>query len=59
MEENVRAVLSKLREKNVPTVLVGIALPRNLGPAYVSEFEAMYPKLAREFDIAFLPFLLE
>lgn len=59
MEENLRAILSKLREKNVPTVLVGMALPRNLGPAYVSEFEAVYPRLAREFDVPLLPFLLE
>jgi acyl-CoA thioesterase-1 len=59
MEKNVRSILSKLREKNVPTVLVGMSLPRNLGPAYVSEFEAVYPRLAREFDVPLLPFLLE
>lgn len=59
MESNVRTILSKLKEKNVKTVLVGIKIPRNLGLEYVAEFESTYPKLASEFDVPFLPFLLE
>lgn len=59
MEANLRSILAKLRDKKIPVALIGMALPRNLGPDYVSEFEAVYPRLAREFDVPFLPFLLE
>ena len=31
----------------------------NMGPEYVAEFNSIYPKLAREFDLVFLPFFLE
>jgi acyl-CoA thioesterase-1 len=40
-------------------LLVGIRLPRNLGPAYLDDFESIYPDLAKRFDVALLPFLLE
>jgi acyl-CoA thioesterase I len=40
-------------------LLVGMRLPPNYGPAYVREFEAMYPALAKQFDVALLPFFLE
>jgi acyl-CoA thioesterase-1 len=34
-------------------------MPPNLGPRYVAEFSANYTDLARRFDVALLPFLLE
>jgi acyl-CoA thioesterase-1 len=40
-------------------LLVGMRLPPNYGPAYVRDFESMYPELAEKFDVALLPFLLE
>jgi acyl-CoA thioesterase-1 len=40
-------------------LLVGMRLPPNYGPAYTAEFEALFPALAKKFDVALLPFLLE
>jgi acyl-CoA thioesterase-1 len=40
-------------------LLVGMKLPPNFGPQYTREFEANYSDLARRFDVALLPFLLE
>ena len=40
-------------------LLVGMKLPPNFGPQYVREFEDNYGVLARRFDVALLPFLLE
>ena len=40
-------------------LLLGMRMPPNLGPAYVRDFEATYPLLAKKFDVALLPFFLE
>jgi acyl-CoA thioesterase-1 len=33
--------------------------PRNLGPAYAAEYDAVFPRLAREHGVAFYPFILD
>ena len=33
--------------------------PPNAGPEYQAEFDAMYPELAREYDAALVPFVME
>ena len=40
-------------------LLVGMKLPPNFGQQYTREFEDNYGELARRFDVALLPFLLE
>jgi len=40
-------------------LLVGMRMPPNYGQAYTQEFERGYRELARRFDTALLPFLLE
>lgn len=40
-------------------LLVGMRIPPNYGPAYTAEFERGYRDLARRFDTALLPFLLQ
>jgi acyl-CoA thioesterase I len=39
-------------------VLLGITLPPNYGPDYVKPFTAMYPQLAKEYHLTYMPFLL-
>lgn len=57
--ENLSAILTELRERNIPVLLMGMRAPPNLGEAFVSEFDAIYPLLAERFDTALVPFLLE
>ena len=38
---------------------MGMRAPPNLGEAYVAEFDAIYPNLARQFGTALVPFFLE
>lgn len=59
MESNLLAIVRKLKEKNVKTVLVGMKMPTNLGPDYVREFESVYPRVAKSEGLPFLPFLLD
>jgi len=58
-EKNIRAILEMLKEKDVVVVLAGMKMVWNLGPAYVAEFNGIYPRLAKEFDVIFMPFFLE
>lgn len=58
-EKNLRGILAKGREAGARMLLVGMMIPPNYGPEYTSGFAAIYPKLAKEFDIPLLPFLLE
>jgi acyl-CoA thioesterase-1 len=57
-EKNLRAILGKLKEQHIPVLLLGMMAPRNFGPEYASQFDAIYPKLAREFGVLFYPFVL-
>ncbi|MDW7712168.1 MAG: arylesterase [Deferrisomatales bacterium] len=59
MEANLDAILSRLRERGVRVLLAGMKAPRNLGPAYVREFDAVFPRLAARHGVALYPFFLE
>ena len=56
---NLDAIVSRLRERDIEVLLAGMMAPRNLGPAYVEAFDAIYPALARRHDIEFYPFFLD
>jgi acyl-CoA thioesterase-1 len=58
-EKNLSAILSKLQSRHIPVLLLGMKAPRNLGPEYDAQFDAIYPKLARKFDTLFYPFVLD
>jgi ABC-type cobalamin/Fe3+-siderophores transport system ATPase subunit len=46
-------------EHRVPVILAGMKVPPNYGPDYQKRFEAIYPRLAREFRIPLIPVLLD
>jgi acyl-CoA thioesterase-1 len=56
---NLDAILRRLKERGVTPLLTGMYAPPNLGPAYSAEFNAVFPRLAREHGVAFYPFILE
>ncbi len=60
-EKNLRSIFEQVREKKpeAKLVLTGMMAAPNLGPEYAKGFNAVYPKLAKEFNAAFVPFLLE
>jgi len=57
--QNIEKILSYLKEKQIPTMLIGMKAPNNLGEIYVSEFNAIYPKLSKKYDTAYYPFFLK
>lgn len=52
-------ILAKLKAKNLPTLVLGMRAPPNLGPEYGGEFENMYPALSAKHGAALYPFFLE
>jgi acyl-CoA thioesterase-1 len=59
MERNLDAILARLKARNIPVLLAGMKAPRNLGSAYATEFDAVFPRLAKKYDVLFYPFFLE
>ena len=59
LDSNLRAIVAKVRAAGSTPLLIGMRVPKNLGPDYASAFAAVYPRLASELDLPLLPFLLE
>lgn len=59
MESNLRGILQKLKTANIPAILYGMKAPLNLPTAYRQKFDAVYARLADEFDVPLYPFFLD
>ena len=55
---NLEQMIERLKQANLPLVLVGITLPPNYGPEYVKTFTGMYPDLAKKYRLKLIPFFL-
>ncbi len=58
-EKNLSAILARLKAAHVAVLLCGMRAPRNLGPEYAAQFDAIYPKLAKQYGVLFYPFILD
>lgn len=58
-EKNLTAILARLKAAHVAVLLCGMHAPRNLGPEYVAQFDAIYPRLAKQYGVLFYPFILD
>jgi acyl-CoA thioesterase-1 len=58
-EKNLAAILTRLKGAHVAVLLTGMKAPRNLGPEYDAQFDAIYPRLAKRYDVLFYPFILD
>jgi len=59
MRENLTAIVKRLQAAGARVLLVGMRLPPNYGADYTTEFEAVFPEVARSTGAAFMPFLLD
>ncbi len=57
-KQNLSRMIAAAKARSARVLLVGMELPPNYGPDYTAQFRQMYVDLAREHDIALLPFLL-
>jgi acyl-CoA thioesterase-1 len=58
-EKNLRAILDRLKAAHVKVLLTGMHAQRNLGADYVKQFDAIYPRLAKDTHVLFYPFILD
>jgi acyl-CoA thioesterase-1 len=56
---NLDAILVRLKNHPISVILAGMQAPRNLGEDYTTAFDAIYPRLASKYALAFYPFFLE
>lgn len=55
---NIDAILAELKKRNLKTLVAGMYAAPNLGSAFVRDFNGLYPELARKYDAALYPFIL-
>jgi acyl-CoA thioesterase-1 len=59
MEKNLDGILGRLKARKIPVLLAGMKSPRNFGASYASEYDAVFPRLAKKYGVLFYPFFLE
>ncbi len=59
--KNLKSIIEKVKAKdeNITIVLAGMEAPPNMGAAFTKEFRENYSRLAKEYDLALIPFLLD
>jgi acyl-CoA thioesterase-1 len=58
-QANLSSIIAQLQANGAKVVLAGITLPPDYGPDYIKKFDAMYPALAKQYHVPFIPFLLK
>ncbi len=58
-EKNLSAVIKKAQENKIKVILAGMKMPTNYGEPYRTQFEEIYPNLAKLYEIKLIPFLLK
>lgn len=57
--DNINAIVSELKSRNVGVVLAGMQIHPNFGPEYSRNFAEIYARIARIHDVIRIPFFLE
>lgn len=59
-EENLREIIRRVRVKypSIKILLIGMQTFPNMGPKYVKEFRAIFPRVAKSEKVDLMPFLL-
>lgn len=59
LKKNLAAILDRAKARKIPVVLAGMEAPPNNGADYTRDFRKVYADLAKEYDVRFIPFLLQ
>lgn len=59
MKENLGKILKKAKDKNVKVLFCGMFAPDTMGAEYQRDYMNAFPDLADEYEVEYLPFLLE
>lgn len=59
IEARLREIATRARAAGARVLLLGVRLPPSLGRDYVADFDALYPRLAAELELDFVPSFME
>ena len=59
MRQNLATIIEQSQKAGARVLLVGMKMPPNYGPDYTRAFESVYGELAKRYNAARVPFLLE
>ncbi|UVK56113.1 arylesterase [Mesorhizobium sp. AR02] len=57
--KNLDEMLGKLKQRKIAVLLAGMRAAPNLGADYQTAFDAIFPDLAKTYDVALYPFFLD
>jgi acyl-CoA thioesterase-1 len=58
-KKNLDEMLGRLKGRKIAVLLAGMRAAPNLGPDYQNAFDAIFPDLAKKYDVALYPFFLD
>ena len=58
-EKNLATVIEKAQERGITVILAGMKMPTNMGEPYRTNFENVFPKLAKKYSLKLIPFILD
>ncbi len=58
-ENNLRKIIEIIKTKNIKIILAGMKASPTNGLAYKKKFDDIFPKLAEEYNLTLIPFLLK
>jgi acyl-CoA thioesterase-1 len=58
---NLQGIIDRVRQKypKARVIVAGMRMPPNMGPEYTEKFQKIFPTVAKDNDVALIPFLLE
>ena len=59
MKDNLAEMARRAQKTGAKVMFLGMKIPPNYGKRYVDMFYNVYPELAKELDVPFVPFILE
>ena len=58
IESNLRAIIGKVQGAGAQVLLLGMRIPPSYGKEYVADFNALYPRIAKDLEVPFVPFFM-
>ena len=58
IESNLSKMLAMAQQQEIQIVFTGVQIPPNYGPKYTQQFAAIYPRLAKQYNAHWVPFIL-
>ncbi|WP_416221099.1 arylesterase [Rhodopseudomonas palustris] len=58
-QQALEEIVKRLKARKIAVLLCGMLAPPNYGPDYARQFNAIYPDLAKKYDVPLYPFFLD